>query len=70
MNEKILNELKEVRELLKVVSVNKDYNDNRIIQMLSVIEYRIYTIEEDVKWIKNGGKHLGDARGQAGIAGS
>lgn len=53
MDKTMLNELKE----------------NRIIQMLSDIEKRLYSIEESTTWIKNGGRYLGDAKGQSGVPG-
>lgn len=69
MDEIILNELKEVKELLQVVTSSQEQTGNRIIQMLSNIEGRLYSIEEGITWIKNGGKYLGDAKGPAGVPG-
>lgn len=69
MDEVTLNELKEVKEMLQAVTSNQEQNENRIIQMLSNIEGRLYSIEESMTWIKNGGKYLGDAKGPAGIPG-
>lgn len=62
MDEKILKELKEVKD-------SQGQKDNRIIQMLSIIEGRLYSIEESITWLKNGGKHIGDAAGPAGVPG-
>lgn len=69
MDEIILYELKETRKLLQDIQNSKEQNENRIIQMLSNIEGRLYSIEEKANWIKNGSKHLGDAKGPAGVPG-
>jgi len=69
MDEIVLNELKEVKELLQVVMSSQEQNENRIIQMLSNIEGRLYSIEENITWIKNGGNYLGDAKGPVGVPG-
>lgn len=70
MDETLLNELKEVKELLHAVMSSQEQNENhRIIQMLSNIEGRLYSIEESINWIKNGGRFLGDAKGHAGVPG-
>ena len=69
MDEIILNELKEVKELLQAVTSSQEQNGNCIIQMLSNIEGRLYSIEESITWIKNGGNYLGDAKGPAGVPG-
>lgn len=69
MDEIVLNELKEVKELLQVVMSSQEQNEKRIIQMLSNIEGRLYSIEEGITWIKNGGNYLGDSKGPAGIPG-
>lgn len=69
MDETLLNELKEVKELLHTVMSSQEQNENRIIQMLSNIEGRLYSIEESINWIKNGGRFLGDAKGHAGVPG-
>ena len=52
MDETLLNELKEVKELLHAVMSSQEQNENRIIQMLSTIEGRLYSIEESMNWIK------------------
>ena len=67
MDETLLNELKEVKESLHANMSSQEQNENRIIQMLSNIEGRLYSIEESINWIKNGGRFLGDAKGHAGI---
>ncbi|UUV25836.1 MULTISPECIES: hypothetical protein [Lysinibacillus] len=69
MDELVLNELKKVKELLQVVMSSQEQNENRIIQMLSIIEGRLYSIEENTICIKNGGRFLGDAKGHAGVPG-
>ena len=45
MDEIVLNELKEVKELLQVVMSSQEQNENRIIQMLSNIEGRLYPLK-------------------------
>lgn len=69
MDEMVLNELKEVKELLHAVKSSQEQKENCIIQMLSNIEGRLYLIEESITWIKNGGNYLGDAKGPAGVPG-
>lgn len=69
MDEKVLKELKEVKELLQAVMSSQEQEENRIIQMLSIIEGRLYSIDESITWLKNGGKYLGDATGPAGVPG-
>lgn len=69
MDETLLNELKEVKELLHVVMSSQNQKENRIIQMLSNIEGRLYSIEENIIWIKNGNRFLGDAKGHTGVPG-
>ncbi|UNT55836.1 hypothetical protein [Lysinibacillus capsici] len=69
MDETLLNELKEVKEMLHAVMSSQEQNENRIIRMLSTIEGRLYSIEESMNWIKNGGNYLGDAKGPAGVLG-
>lgn len=69
MEEKILSEVKAVKELLKAYINSQEQNDDRIVQMLANIEGRLYSIEEDVIWLKNGGNHQGDAKGPAGVPG-
>lgn len=69
MDETLLNELKEVKEMLHAVMSSQEQNENRIIRMLSTIEGRLYSIEESMNWIKNGGNYLGDAKGPAGVPG-
>lgn len=69
MDETILTELKEIKGLLQAIESNQEQNDNSIIQMLSNIEARLYSIENNICWIKNGGKYLGDAKGPTGVPG-
>lgn len=72
MDETLLNELKEVKEvkeMLHAVMSSQEQNENRIIRMLSTIEGRLYSIEESMNWIKDGGRFLGDAKGHAGVPG-
>ncbi|MFD2628777.1 hypothetical protein [Oceanobacillus kapialis] len=69
MDETILTELKEIKGLLQAIESNQEQNDNSIIQMLSNIEARLYSIKNNICWIKNGGKYLGDAKGPTGVAG-
>lgn len=69
MNEIVLNEVKEIKELLQAYMSSQEQNENRIIQMLSDIDGRLYSIEENIIWIKNGGKYLGDAKGHSGVPG-
>ena len=52
MDETLLNELKEVKEMLHAVMSSQEQNENRIIRMLSTIEGRLYSIEESMNWIK------------------
>lgn len=65
--EQLLIELKEIKHLFQVIMINQEKKENLKIQMSSVIEERLYNIEESLIWLKNGGNYLGDAKGHAGI---
>lgn len=63
------NILLESQLLGKTLSSHQTNNSNRVLTSLAGIDQRLYSIEEKIDWVKNGGKYSGDARGPSGIPG-
>lgn len=53
----------------KTLSPYHRNNTKRVLISLVDIDRRLYSVEEKVDWIRNGGKYLGDAKGPSGTPG-
>ena len=57
-------------KVAKSMSFHRINNSDKILKSLTNIDRRLYSVEEKVDWLRNGGRHIGDARGPSGTPGN